>query len=148
MGRNIYTKFNHIPNVCYACGGIKKTVNGRGSPNWILNWDKDFNMLCHYCYGKIIKYPNERPQRLEEYKKLIRFGNLKRQIKGTFRQLTGYCSKCPKNIFDGSCKTTHMHHLFYIMIIPWFGRAELCASCHAKETWQEWQWMKGRIKKK
>jgi len=50
----------------------------------------------------------------------------------TFRQLTGYCSKCKNNMHDGTCKITHMHHLFYVPIMPWACRIELCASCHGK----------------
>jgi hypothetical protein len=145
-GPNQYTQFKHIPHVCYACGGTKTTVNGSGSPNWFLNWDSDFNMLCNRCYEKLIYYPKIRSQKLEQYRKLIRFGSM-RQLKGTFRAHTGYCSKCPNNIFDGSCKTTHMHHFIYVRILSWFGREELCVSCHSIETWKEWQCMKKRIKR-
>jgi len=123
-GLDQYTQFKHIPHVCYSCGSTKTTVNRKGLPNWFLNWDSDFNMLCAYCYSKLIRNPKIRSQRLEQYRKLIRFGS-DLQLKGTFRALTGYCSKCTNNIFDGSCKTTHMHHLIYVIILPWFGRGAL-----------------------
>src|SRR5215212_8450411 len=103
-------------------------------------------MLCAYCYSSIIRRPKYRAVAITEYKKLIRFGSMP-QVKGRFRQHTCFCSKCPSNIFDGSCKATHMHHLVYIRILPWFGRQELCPSCHMTETWKGWQSMKKRIKR-
>jgi hypothetical protein len=48
----------------------------------------------------------------------------------TFNPRTGYCSWCPNNIHDGSCKRTAMHHWFYLTIMPWACTEELCSSCH------------------
>ena len=143
---NQYTQFKDIVHVCYACGHTKTTVNTRGTPNWILNYDSDCNMLCHYCYEELIRRPRYRPIQAQREQKLMRFGK-GLQLQGTFRALTGYCSKCPNNIYDGSCKTTHMHHLIYVRILPWFGRHELCPSCHTTETWKGWKCMKKKIKR-
>jgi hypothetical protein len=56
-----------------------------------------------------------------------------------FRQQIGYCSKCPNNIYDGTCKSTHMHHYFYCIIMPWACRIELCAKCHGNLTYSEYK---------
>lgn len=61
---------------------------------------------------------------------------LGKQIFVGFRQQTGYCFQCPNNIFDGTCKLTHMHHLSYIPIMIWACRIELCVSCHLKQGWK------------
>jgi hypothetical protein len=145
-GCNQHTQFKHIHHVCYACGDTKTTANTRGLSNWYLNYDADSNMLCAYCYQKIIHHPKYRPVAIARSKNLIRFGSMQ-QLQGTFRALTGYCSKCPNNIFDGSCKTTQMHHLIYIRILPWFGREELCPSCHITETRKGWQCLQKRIRR-
>ena len=62
----------------------------------------------------------------------LTFNFLGRLVTSTFRQITGYCSKCPNNIYDDTCKITHMHHYFYLSCMPWACREELCARCHAK----------------
>lgn len=67
---------------------------------------------------------------LKKAKHRIRF--LGKQIFIGFRQLTGYCSHCPNNIFDGKYKRTEMHHLKYIPCMPWACRIELCIPCHRK----------------
>ena len=146
---NQYTKYKDIIHICYSCDGTKTSVNKYGRPNWVINEDcnaKLIGFLCHPCYSKYIQYPRVRPQRLEKYHRLYRYGS-KKQLLGNKRQLTGQCSKCPNNTRDGSCKTTHMHHWVYIILFPWYGREELCASCHAKETWKDWQCMQLKIRK-
>jgi hypothetical protein len=52
-------------------------------------------------------------------------------------RLTGYCSRCSNNVYDGTAKSMAMDHLVYIIIFPWFGRVELCASRHAERHWNE-----------
>jgi hypothetical protein len=46
---------------------------------------------------------------------------------------SGYCSWCPNNIYDKTCKRTLLHHSYYIRIFPWFGTVELCDRCHINE---------------
>jgi hypothetical protein len=41
------------------------------------------------------------------------------------------CSKCGA-IKGIDCKQTHMHHWFYLIIMPWACCEELCVSCHKK----------------
>lgn len=69
---------------------------------------------------------------LETYRNisLHRISFLGKQIRIGFRQLSGYCSLCPNNIFDETCKKTNMHHLKYIPCMPWACRQEVCVSCH------------------
>jgi hypothetical protein len=54
----------------------------------------------------------------------------------------GKCSECGKGIGDSYInkygknaiiKQTHMHHWFYLVIMPWACTVELCASCHIKK---------------
>jgi hypothetical protein len=143
--RNIYSRYKELLHVCYACGSTITTVNSKGKANWLLNLDIDMNsigMLCHSCYEKYIRYPSRKS---DINRRFFRYGSSIQRL-GYKRELTGYCSKCTNNLFDRTCRTTHMHHWVYIIIFPWFGREELCASCHAKETWQNWQCMKLRVR--
>lgn len=64
------------------------------------------------------------PRRLQYGKKRI-YLNLKPRI--------GYCSWCPNNIHDGSCKRTSMHHYFYMPIMAWACTIEICNKCHKTE---------------
>ena len=42
----------------------------------------------------------------------------------------GYCSNCPKNIYDKTCKYTQLHHWLYVPIMPWACTEEFCSRCH------------------
>ena len=61
--------------------------------------------------------------------KLLRFKNKQLTL---FALRNGICQNCGKNKHLGDIKLTHMHHLEYFIIFPWFGVIELCASCHMK----------------
>lgn len=54
----------------------------------------------------------------------------------TFAPKKGFCSWCTKNIFDKSCKRTHIHHYFYLPIMTWACTIEICARCHGIESWR------------
>jgi hypothetical protein len=140
---NQFTIDKNITRICYSCGTNKTRLNGEGRPSWILNLPTKL-ILCQDCYYKIVRNPIFKSQ--GGYKRYYRFGSTI-QLLANKRELTGYCSKCSNNIHDKSCRVTHMHHWIYIIIFTWFGREELCASCHAKETWQGWQCMKLRVRK-
>lgn len=101
--------------------------------------------ICNYCYSKLIKYPKITPEyrkksndkrRYKFYKeyddKKVRFFN--RFVNLGFKLRSGYCSRCTNNIYDKSCKRTHIHHWIYYIIFPWFCTEELCVSCHMKES--------------
>ena len=120
---------------CYVCGGSKTSKNFKGADNWYNKpYGKD-KQICDTCYGRIVESPlyrarhkntvafKERQKRYDKRK--LRFIGHGQQV-GTFRKLTGYCSTCTKNIYDGTCKITNMHHWVYIIIFPWFGTEERC----------------------
>ncbi len=81
-----------------------------------------------------IRYRNN----LDRYKN---YRNKRFRFKGKFISInevvrTGYCSWCPKNIHDGTCKKTHIHHIKYHDEDPLKDTVEICISCHQKETWR------------
>ena len=126
--------------ICHICGSTKTKLNKKGSENWFHTYGKD-KPMCQTCYSRLIEAPKRRA-RLEytekhkayhrEYdRRKLRFIGHGQQV-GTFRKLTGYCSTCTNNIYDGTCKITNMHHWVYIIICPWFGTEERCVSCHCK----------------
>src|SRR5262245_53540311 len=113
-----------------------------GKHQW---FKKDEKLYCKKCYNNLFTNPKWNPitrispryaeTRTKSNKTFTprHYLYAKRCIVGWARLLTGYCSRCTNNIYDGTCKKTDMHHLFYIVIFPWFGRQELCAACHVKE---------------
>lgn len=117
---------------------------------WQKKWNRYNNgFICdnHY-YHKVSRFrrtkeDNKRfnDRRTKEYLKKcaekfsprrIAFGNKRITLWQNLR--TGYCSVCPNNIYDGSCKKTDTHHYFYLPIMVWACTIELCASCHAYES--------------
>src|SRR5262245_62037257 len=131
--------FNGI--ICYKCRS-NQTHPGRGGySNWYYRLGKD-KPLCKVCYNTLFrtkKYRERDPNKWKEYnKRYLRaymsqmFAYKGKMISG-FRALTGNCSQCSNNIHDGSCKRTSMHHNQYFIIFRWFGRVELCNSCHSKK---------------
>jgi hypothetical protein len=127
--------------ICYCCGSDKSRPNAKGSPIWYLNYDKDENVFCCRCYDKLIKNPRNNPN---NHARRYTYG--KRRLLEDKGSRTGKCEWCSKKIGDTYIgwrkrikiiKETHLHHLFYLVICPWFGRVELCAPCHNKESWRE-----------
>jgi len=92
--------FGYITTQTSICGNDKAYLSRKDTgleiPLWHhnpKNWNK---WICGRCYARDFKVPSK-----------YRYGS--RRFIGV-RELTGYCSKCSNNIFDNSCKTTHMHH--------------------------------------
>lgn len=120
-----------IQRVCYSCGSDKS------SGDWFFNYDINnsnfvLHVLCYDCYNHLVKTPNYAER--EHAKNQFRFYYKRKEVFTDVVQRTGYCSlpTCHKNIYDGSCKLTNMHHIFYDDNDPEAGRIELCPSCHAK----------------
>ena len=122
---------------CYVCGNDKTSHNSKGCENWYHPLGKD-KPVCDGCYDRDFYGPQYR-QKLRltsKYKERYKIDAAKRyrypgkRITSNFIQRTGYCSLCPNNLYDATCKRTYMHHWFYIIIFPWFGREELCNRCH------------------
>lgn len=105
---------------CYRCNSTKTYRN-----SW---YNTKQGWQCKKCYDKHVTNPKW--HKITNPNKL---GIKSIQLYGYTNQRIGCCSLCKNNIFNGSCKQTHMHHKFYLRIIPWFGRIELCASCHVKK---------------
>ena len=112
--------------VCAICGSNTTYQNRRG---WV-SWHRMPNgWRCDRCYCRIVTAPKwhkiNNPKRFAFGSKMLTF-------LGSKRMLTGRCSKCPNNIYDGSCRRTNMHHWYYLRIAPMCCREEICQSCHAK----------------
>lgn len=119
---------------CYSCGSIKTYLN-----HWYRNRPLE-QWLCNKCNLHLITNPKWKPitspitnKKWSQINNSRRLWFRDRVAKLTYVIKSGHCSKCSNNIFDKSCKATHMHHWAYIIIFPWFGTEELCASCHAKQ---------------
>lgn len=123
----------------------------RGFPKWTRYKD---GWLCGRCYGRLISSPRAHAK-LKEKRRLKGLENIEniknRNNKNTkFTRIsfkderiytgktirTGYCSRCTNNIFDGSSQQTHLHHHSYNNSDFLDKTEELCASCHAIETWK------------
>jgi hypothetical protein len=127
---------------CSVCWSFE-TYRTKGKQQW---YTKDNITYCKKCYNK--RFTNPRWNRIANSKYPItkaesnrrynprHYKYARKYLVGWARQLTGYCSRCVNNVYDESCKLTSMHHWVYIVIFPWFGREELCNSCHQKETWR------------
>jgi hypothetical protein len=138
--------FSTKKHCCYICGSTKTKLNTKGSENWYHNYGKD-KPICNRCYGRLIESPKRRARK--EYREKqkaynrkydrnrLRFLGHAQQLL-TFRPLTGYCSQCQNNVYDGTCKMTNMHHWVYIIILPWFGTEEVCIGCHNKTKDRDW----------
>ena len=123
---------------CHICGSGRTSLNGKGCENWYHPLGKD-KPICDKCYDRDFYGPKYR-QRLrltEKYRENALISASKRyryrdkKITGWLGQRTGFCSRCPNNIHDRTCKKTDMHHaLGYFVTFPWFGRIELCNRCH------------------
>jgi hypothetical protein len=120
---------------------------------WQERWAKyKDGYICHRHYNLIVwgerrKLTNtdkrwrarrtkeaRRKEHKERVSRLIYFKT--KNIALSYIPKTGYCSKCSNNIYDGTCKKTHMHHKEYYIIFKWFCTEEICVSCHAYETWK------------
>ena len=112
--------------ICCKCGSDKTYRHWKlGTYYWHRATD---GWMCSKCYDRIkaVKYRKRASVRQ------FRFGGWRGHFYSPKRMLTGYCSKCSNNVFDGSCKQTSMHHWYYLRIAPMCCRQELCQSCHAK----------------
>ena len=110
---------------CVFCKSRTSYNYGRG-PQWHRIQQ---GLVCGKCYSKLFTNPKWRKiHNPRTGARRFVFGNTRPL--STFKQRTGFCSRCPRNIHDGTCKITNMHHWVYIIIIPWFGREELCVPCH------------------
>ena len=114
--------------ICFNCRSDNTWKTKDGYQHW---YHKDGEWYCNRCNNYLFKNPRYHPITNPTRH---RFWYHKRQIFSTFKWLTGYCSWCANNVYDMTCKRTQMHHWVYVTCLPWFGRIELCSSCHGKTT--------------
>jgi len=106
---------------CLNCGSGKAYRN-----HWYKYKD---GFICKKCYHKLVSNPKWSPinNPIKNHRKM-RFKNERIVLKDNPR--TGYCSLCPNNIYNGSCKVTGMHHIAYHDDDPLKDTIELCQICH------------------
>jgi hypothetical protein len=117
--------------ICCNCGSDKTRIRKRDNrPSPIQEWYKyKDGYICNKCYCKLIDNPK---WNYINNPKQLRYKGRGIQLKENPR--TGYCSLCTNNIYDGSCKRTHMHHFAeYHDDDPLRDTIELCVSCHRRE---------------
>jgi len=128
-----------IKRFCYACGSDKTTLTKGKWPSWILNHDKDNNVLCLGCFQRIIYLKKYRARRYTFADKRMYEDKPTRK---------GVCSTCGIKVGDQyigwrnkilTVQQTQFHHEFYLVICPWFSRVELCVACHDKIRWEEYR---------
>jgi hypothetical protein len=97
--------------------------------------DKNGNVLCKRCWGRLIGGPSI-PKWYAEIrdKKRITYKGKTRHVGKIVR--TGICKQCNRSVAKGEIRETHMHHLQYHDDDPLKDTIELCESCHLKETWK------------
>jgi hypothetical protein len=151
-GHHMYTK--NLKNSMRQClyfseCGKREIHNGIKWQQLWLRYQVGYICMNHYITlirrPKIPKSYHRKFRRTPEQNKIInkkynkiyhprRFRFKDKSISLKSNPRIGYCSWCPNNIHDGSCRLTNMHHIEYYIIFPWFGTVELCVSCHNKET--------------
>jgi hypothetical protein len=117
-------------NVC----GKSEVYTGRWKEHWHPYQD---GYLCKTHYSKLVGYKKRTAETRKKYNDKYNIRKIKfidRQIIIDKNPKSGYCSWCPNNIHDGSCKVTNMHHIKYDKNNVLANTIEICASCHAKET--------------
>jgi hypothetical protein len=112
--------------ICCNCGSDTTYQDKYGYHCWSRTPN---GWMCNRCYCRIVIAPKW--HKINNPKRFA-FGSKALTFLGSKRMLTGRCSRCPKNIFNGSCKRTQMHHWYYLRIAPMTCREELCPSCHIR----------------
>jgi hypothetical protein len=103
---------------------------------------------CRKCYNRLFTNPKYNPQTRLRWSKILGKRQIlfkKKSIRLKFNPRTGQCSQCKKKVGDefvncyskvAKMKRTAMHHINYDNDNPLENAIELCASCHAKESWR------------
>lgn len=101
---------------------------------WKYDWNRyDDGWVCEkHGWHLVRKFLRSKESIKRTNQKKFHF--LNKSIRQKDNPRTGYCSRCPNNLYDGSCKKTDTHHYFYMTIMPWACTIELCVSCHYYET--------------
>ena len=105
--------------------------NGKFYARW---HNRNGQALCWRCWKRLIQYQRYDKKYDREVRNPKRITFLGKRIRLRERPRTGYCSWCPNNIRDGTCKRTSLHHIEYMDGKPLDKTIEICNSCHIKET--------------
>jgi hypothetical protein len=123
--------------ICLNCH-VDKSLDKYNHSTWHKHKD---GFLCHKCYNRLISNPKSNPKWKPRQLQWTPKG---RQIIVKEDPRTGMCQNCGRQIGDAYVnfwgqikiiKETHMHHIEYHEDDPLKDTVELCASCHARETW-------------
>ena len=119
---------------CVECGATTTRIEKRGDKSYSRWHNIGGKCHCWKCWKRLIQYQryDKKYDKEVRQKKRITFKDKRIRLKVYPR--TGYCSWCPNNIFDKSCRRTSMHHLEYMDGKPLDKTIEICNSCHIKET--------------
>ena len=114
---------------CSNCRSYKTWIKPDGRPFW--RTDGKGNWLCTRCHFRLIGNPRRKIETVRKWNKIQNPDYNPRKIWFktkwivlSFNPRKGLCSKCHKK------GRTHMHHDFYITILPWACTRELCVGCH------------------
>ena len=125
--------------VCSVCGSKTTRIESHTGKSYQRWHNIDGKCHCWKCWKRIIQY--HRYDKIWDKKNRhdisLHFLGKKRRVKHSKK--TGYCSWCPNNIHDGTCKRTSKHHYFYMPIMIWACTEEICNSCHINETRRIWK---------
>ena len=89
----------------------------KSGQTWYKHKTVENTWVCARCQYRLYYTP-----RKSRYKSKFLYNNE--------RPLTGYCTWCQNNVWNGSCKLTQMAHFEYDDIHPLDNRVELCIPCH------------------
>lgn len=135
-----------IQRQCKQCSLKITYVHKDGREDWFV-----FNngFICSNCYNKnrrvklktiLSKRVKESQRKNPSMMKKIharRIWFYGKHIQLSHNPRIGVCSNCNRSVKKGEIDQTQMHHLFYNQFDPLSNTIELCAGCHAKETWKQ-----------
>lgn len=122
----IENKILENKKVCLINPNHETYIKKNGKKDWYKYKD---GYICKKCYMKIFQHPK---WNAVNKSKMIIFKGKQRILKKTPR--TGYCSWCPNNTHNKTCKRTNIHHFEYDDNDLLKYTIEICASCHMKES--------------
>lgn len=120
---------NAVDQVCFYCGSNKTgtdCIRLKNKFKVYQHWrhDENGNPMCTTCHTA--RFP-KRHDKERDKDVFLWFG---KKIRYVPRIINNQCSICQRKRGEG-IKLISMHHEVYIACLPWFGRIEICQSCHA-----------------
>jgi hypothetical protein len=120
---------------CFSCKTTKTYVakNRKNTQNWSsIHWILGMRIwFCARCYGRYISKPRRLLSLRKGDQNRIYYKGLRPRQSEIPR--TGHCSICLNNIYDGTCRRTHVHHRQYHDDNIMHDTIELCPACHKRQ---------------